>query len=180
MSLPIHTKRLVLRRFRPGDSDDLLAVIRHPAVALATPEIKATKSGVQAYIEQQTKLDYFEKDKCFDLAIEHRIDGRVIGLLTLIRRRHAMGEIGWALDRDYWGQGYGTEAASGLIDYAFSALKLHRVQATTSIDNDRSIRVMERLQMRREGQLREAERHDGSWVDVVIYGLLHDDGSSGE
>ncbi len=126
------------------------------------------------------KLELFEQDKCFDLAIEHRFDGRVIGLLTLVRRRHALGEIGWALDGDYWGHGYATEAASGLIDYAFSVLNLHRVQATTNLTNDRSIRVMERLQMRREGQLREAERHDGSWVDVVIYGLLAGDRSSGE
>jgi RimJ/RimL family protein N-acetyltransferase len=58
------------------------------------------------------------------------------------------------------------------VAYSFATLGLHRIYATTSNVNASSWRVMERLGMRREGQLREAEFRDGQWIDVLIYGLL--------
>jgi RimJ/RimL family protein N-acetyltransferase len=95
-----------------------------------------------------------------------------MGMLTLIRRKHDQGEIGYALGIDYRGRGYATEAAEGLMEYAFSSLGLHRIQATTSADNPDSYKVMERLGMRREGHLREATVRDGQWVDELIYAIL--------
>ena len=45
-------------------------------------------------------------------------------------------------------------------------------QEETSTANPASWRVMERLGMRREGQLREAEKCDSIWVDIQYYGIL--------
>lgn len=56
--------------------------------------------------------------------------------------------------------------------YGFATLGLHRIYATTSNINSSSWRVMERLGMRREARMREAEFRDGEWIDVLIYGLL--------
>jgi RimJ/RimL family protein N-acetyltransferase len=111
-------------------------------------------------------------DKVFELALERKEDGRVIGLVGLIRRDHRQGEVGWALAAEYRGQGYATEAARALIDFGFAYLGLHRIHADTNSDNLSSLRVMERLGMRREAQLREAVCSDGKWVDRVIYGIL--------
>jgi RimJ/RimL family protein N-acetyltransferase len=96
----------------------------------------------------------------------------VLGLLTLVRKAHGQAEIGYALGRAHRGRGYATEAARGLLAYAFAELGLHRVQATTSPDNRASWRVMERLGMRREGRLREAAPQGGAWSDVLVYGIL--------
>ena len=115
-------------------------------------------------------LQPFERDKCFDLAIEQA--GRVIGLLTLVRRKHRLGELGYALHVAYRGCGYATEAARALVAYAFTSLDLHRIQAATSSHNTGSWRVMERLGMVREGRLKEADFQDGHWVDRFIYGIL--------
>ena len=172
MSLPISTERLVLRRFTHDDVADLLACVSEPSFARATPEIEATEAGVRAYIDAQNGLAPFAQDKCFDLAIERKRDGRVLGLLTLVRKAHGQGEIGYALGLAYRGRGYATEAARGLLAYAFAELGLHRVQATTHPDNRGSWRVMERLGMRREGHLREAVFSEGKWTDELIYGLL--------
>ena len=114
----------------------------------------------------------FEQDKCFDLAIERIADRKVIGLLTLISRKHRQGEIGYALGINFRGQGYATEAAAALIEYAFETLGLHRVHATTSSGNPDSFRVMERLGMKQEGRMREATFKDGTWLDKLVYGLL--------
>lgn len=172
MTLPIRTGRLLLRRFSNEDVAEVLDYLAHPSVARATPEIEATEAGVRKYIETQNSYAPFELDKCFDLAIERLIDGQVLGMLTLVRRKHRQGEIGYALGIDYRGRGYATEAAEGLMEYAFSTLDLHRIQATTSADNPDSYKVMERLGMRREGHLRETTLRDGKWLDELIYAIL--------
>ena len=67
-----------------------------------------------------------------------------------------------------------------MIQYAFSELKLHRIQASTGSGNPDSFRVMERLGMRREARLREKEFRDGAWIDELIYGLLAGDQPDGD
>jgi RimJ/RimL family protein N-acetyltransferase len=172
MTLPIQTDRLILRRFTHDDVQDVIAFVSHPSVARATPEIEPTESGVIRYVDRQNAYRPFEQGKCFDLALQRKKDGRVIGLVGLIRKEHQQGEIGWALGVDYRGQGYATEAARALITYGFVTLGLHRIYADTTSANRYSWRVMERLGMRREAHLREAECRDGEWVDILVYGIL--------
>jgi RimJ/RimL family protein N-acetyltransferase len=172
MALPITTERLLLRRYSHDDIPDLVGIVAHPSVAMATPEIGATEAGAKKYVDDQNSYQPFEQDKCFDLAIERKEDGKFIGLLSLVRKEHRQAEIGWALGIEYRGQGYATEAASALVAYGFGILGLHRFEAQTSLTNRGSWAVMERLGMRREAHLRETSFRDGRWHDSVIYGLL--------
>jgi len=137
--------------------------------------IQATEEGVRKYIDLQNSYQPFEKGKVFELAIERKEDGKVIGLLGLIRQDHGQGEMGWVLGVEYRGQGYATEAARALMDYGFNTLGLHRIHADTSTDNVASWRMMERLGMRREGLLRGAIFEEGKWVDRYVYGMLADE-----
>ncbi len=134
--------------------------------------IEPTEASVRNYLATQTSYQPFEQDKCFDLALERKRDGEVLGLLSLILRDHRKAEIGWSLGVSHRGQGYVTEGARALMTYGFAILGLHRIYATTSNINTSSWRVMERLGMRREAHLREAEFRDGQWIDVLIYGIL--------
>jgi RimJ/RimL family protein N-acetyltransferase len=172
VTLAITTERLVLRRYTQHDAQDVLEFASQPSVAGATPEIEATEEGIRRYIDLQNSYQPFEKGKAFDLAIERKRDGKVMGLLTLICREHRQGSIGWALGTEYRRQGYATEAAKALMSYAFRSLGLHRIQADTNSGNSDSWGVMERLGMRREGQLREAVHREGKWLDRHIYGIL--------
>jgi ribosomal-protein-alanine N-acetyltransferase len=172
MSPKLATERLVLRRFTGKDAADLLALVSQPSFARATPEIEATPSGVKKYIELQNSFEPFEQGKCFDLAIERISDSKVLGLVTLVRGDHSGAEIGYALGVEHRGQGYATEAAKGLLAYGFRELRLHRVKAATTSANIASRRVLERLGMREEGQLREATFSDGEWLDDLYYGIL--------
>ena len=67
------------------------------------------------------------------------------------------------------------EDARALIGVGFCELGLHRIYAKTSNVNPASWRVMERLGMRREARLREAEFRDGAWIDGLIYAILADE-----
>ena len=180
MTLPLITERLALRRYTYDDIPDVLAFVSQPSVAKVLPKrIPATEEGVRKYINLQNSYQPFEKDKVFELAVERKEDGRVIGLLGLIRRDHRQGEMGWALVVEYRGQGYATEAARALMDYGFRSLGLHHIHADTNSDNLASWRLMERLGMRREAQLRDAVYQGGKWVDRVIYGILAEEWRKG-
>ena len=173
MTLPIVTGRLVLRRYTREDQADLLALAAQPEVAaILCGRLPATEEGVRSYIDLQNSYRPFEQEKVFELAIERVADGRVIGLVGLIRRDHGQGEMGWALAAEYRGQGYATEAARALMAYGFTTLGLHRMHADTNSDNRASRRIMERLGMRQEAQLREAVYEQGRWLDRCIYGIL--------
>ena len=175
MTLPILTERLILRGFTYSDVQDMIEIVSHPSVARITTHIQANASSVRAYIEKQRSLTPFEKDKYYDLAVERQEDGKVIGLIGLMRRDHKQALIGWALGVDYRGNGYATEGARALIGYAFSELGVHRIYAKTSNINIASWKVMERVGMRQEAHFREAELRAGQWIDVLIYALLADE-----
>lgn len=56
-------------------------------------------------------------------------------------------EIAWRLHKDYWGQGYATEAARASLNFAFEVLELEKVVAFTAVINKRSQKLMQRLGM---------------------------------
>ena len=69
---------------------------------------------------------------------------------------HDSAEIGYVLNPDYHGKGYGTEAARRVVEFGFSELSLHRIEAKFMKENTASLHVMEKLGMTLEGYRREA------------------------
>lgn len=173
MALPIITERLVIRRYTHSDIPDVLEFASQPSVAkVVSGRVQATLEGVRKYIDLQNSCELFEKDQVFELALERRDDGKVIGLLGLICSDPRQAEIGWVLNEECRGRGYATEAARALMDYGFNCLGLSRIYADATGDNLASLRVMERLGMRREALLRGSVREEGKWLDKYIYGIL--------
>lgn len=73
------------------------------------------------------------------------------------------------------GKGYGHEALTLLLTFAFDELNLHRVQLTVFAYNERAIRLYERLGFVREGTFRQFLQRDGERHDMLLYGLLRDE-----
>jgi len=80
--------------------------------------------------------------------------------------------VGYSLHPDSWGQGLMTEAVMALVGYGFGVLRLHRIWADVDPENIGSWRVLEKIGMRREGQLRENALIGGEWCDSYIYAML--------
>ena len=81
-------------------------------------------------------------------------------------------EIGWLVQREYWGQGIATEAARAVLYYAFGSLNAHRVIAFCHAHDTGSEKVMLKLGMQREGLLRQTRLLNGEWYDELIYSVL--------
>ncbi len=108
------------------------------------------------------------------LGLERRDDGALIGTCMLFNlyRQCRRAEVGFGLHAAAWGRGYMHEALVALIDHAFGALDLNRVEADTDPRNRDAIASLERLGFAREGLLRERWVVDGEVSDSAFFGLL--------
>lgn len=98
----------------------------------------------------------------------------LIGTVTLFNLDLSNGraELGYALGRAHWGNGYMQEALQALLSHAFDVLNLRRLEADVDPRNAASIRTLERLGFQREGLLRERWHVNGEIQDAFFYGLL--------
>ena len=171
----IEMDRLMLRRWRLADADDVFAYAADREWSRFLP---VPKPYERHHAEEAVALWVLEDWSTHPVwAIE--IAGRASGGINLrINHEHRNAEMGYALARRYWGRGYMPEAARAVIDAAFATLPdLVRVQAGANSRNIASIRVMQKLGMTCEGTVRHAPR--GVQLSAneagVIYAVLREE-----
>jgi RimJ/RimL family protein N-acetyltransferase len=110
----------------------------------------------------------------FRVAVELKAMGEVVGTLGFYNysEDNRRAELGYDLFREHWGRGYMTEAVKALLDYGFLRLNLNRMEATVDSENQRSIRLLERLGFVREGCLRERFHYKNRCHDDLVFGML--------
>ncbi len=81
--------------------------------------------------------------------------------------------LGYKLHKDYLRQGYMEEALREVIDYLFSSLKLHRIEANIMPFNTASINLVEKLNFKREGLAPKYLKINGNWEDHIHYSLIN-------
>lgn len=102
-------------------------------------------------------------------------NGRLVGFFNLndtVRGVFQNAYASWSVSAQRTGEGYGAEGVFALLDLAFSedhGLGLHRVQANVIPENERSVRLAERVGMRREGCARRYLKIAGQWQDHWMY-----------
>ncbi len=74
--------------------------------------------------------------------------------------------------KQYWNQGYGTEALGLMLDYGFGTLNLNRIFLQVYQNNPRAIRAYEKAGLTNEGCLRSAHYQDGHYFDVFLMSML--------
>lgn len=75
-------------------------------------------------------------------------------------------------NRDYWNNGYGTEAMHLLLDYAFNYKNLRRLEAIVLEDNVGSRKMHEKLGYKKEGTLRQSVYKNGQYKNQILFALL--------
>ncbi len=85
--------------------------------------------------------------------------------------QHLRGEISYDLDKNYWGNGIMTNALFNMLEHAFKEMGLVRIQATVGQHNPRSIKVLESLGFKKEGELSKYEKLKGKHYDFFMYAI---------
>jgi ribosomal-protein-alanine N-acetyltransferase len=175
MAIPVlRTARLVLREPALADAPAVLVFRGDPRVQRFNDEPLRDVAAAEEFIS------FLRADSAAGARRHWAItaEGEVIGLIGLHiwERHHRRAELGYDMAVSHWGQGIASEAARAVIDYGFTTMRLHRIQAHTIADNHRSVRLLERLGFRREGTLREYSLEDDlTFHDSAVYGLLATD-----
>jgi RimJ/RimL family protein N-acetyltransferase/catechol 2,3-dioxygenase-like lactoylglutathione lyase family enzyme len=115
------------------------------------------------------------RDTAIEWAIQLVDGGAVIGRVGLHRYRpsHRAADFHVGIgDRAHWGKGYGREAVTLLLDYAFGEMDLHRVGLIVFAANERAVSLYRKLGFVEEGRWRRFLRRDGVDQDVLVMGLL--------
>jgi ribosomal-protein-alanine N-acetyltransferase len=122
------------------------------------------------------RLKRYGEDQRNDLAYPYFIfrneDQKLVGGLTItnIRRGVAQaGSLGYWMGAAYARQGYMSTAVRALVPFAFSTLKLHRVEAACIPENAASVGLLEKTGFVREGYAREYLCINGIWQDHLLY-----------
>jgi RimJ/RimL family protein N-acetyltransferase len=93
-------------------------------------------------------------------------------MLRLKSLESRQGEVGWSLHPDAGGHGFATEAAREMLRLGFDEWGLHRIVAGCNSRNTASLRVMERLGMRREAEFVDYEFFKGEWASEIVCAIL--------
>lgn len=168
---PVTTERLTLRPVAPDDAEAFLAWRSRADVVRFMYQPPWDRQTAEAKLRTWSSAPFEETGDVLVLAVE--LDGEVVGEAML---KWAAGprqaELGYALHPDVGGRGLATEAARAALHLAFATYGFHRVYARIDDENTASVRVAERLGMRREAHLLENDLRDGVWSSEVVYALL--------
>ncbi len=171
-SMDIKTDRLLLRKFRISDAEEIFATwTSDERVAKYTSWYAHEKiEDTRAYVEYMAG-----KDQLSDYNWIIELDTKIIGSINVCYSddRLEIAGIGYVLGYEYWRNGYTTEAVKAVIRFLFHDVNYRKVIAGCDSENIASSKVMEKVGMRREAVLREhIKRKDGTWGDNFQYGLL--------
>lgn len=170
----METPRLVLRHWRESDYQDFLSFAADPSVMLSSgaKPARTPEEGETAF--RRALWD----SGCYAIVLKET--GRPIGKIKFQKdiRRYKVDSlsIGYELAREYWGNGYMTEALRALIVCAFERKNLEVLAISHFAGNDRSRRVIEKCGFRCEGMVPRAYcRFDGKVMDDVCYSILREE-----
>lgn len=172
----LETNRLILRELQVEDID---FIFNH----FSNENVCQYLFDEEPLTKRDEALEIINWYKDFELknrsrwGIELKDNGKLIGTCGFhcLDRRNNIVEIGYDLSKNYWRQGYMTEALKIAIDVAFNNMHVNRIQAFVYIENVSSYKLLEKKKFIREGIIREKHFFRGKYYDHYCYSLLKRD-----
>ena len=176
--MELQSARLLIKEIGWEDLEPIHHLYSFPEVdefnTMGIPEdLEETRKNIRPAIEAQKE----ENRKSHFWKIVKKDSEEFIGVagLTLSLNRFKLGEIFYSILPEFWGMGFATEVARTLIKSGFEDFNLHKVEAGVATENTRSIKVLEKAGMTREGQRRKILPIRGEWKDNFHYAIVEDD-----
>jgi ribosomal-protein-alanine N-acetyltransferase len=171
LTLPVCTHRLQLRDFTKDDFDAVHAYSSDPRVTRYLFFGPRDDSATVDYLEDILASQRERPRTRWELAVEETASGRLIGACDLSLVEGNVFDLGYMLGTPDWGKGYATEIAVALADTAFLELRAERVISTVDVNNNASMRVLEKVGMRWEAVYRKYRRAKNRWWDCHLFVL---------
>lgn len=172
----LETPRLRLRRLQMRDAADIYRYSRDAEVARHVLwDAHRSIGDSRSYLRYM--LRRYRNHEPASWGIEWKATGEIIGTIGFmwIQTDNNAAEVGYSLNRDFWGRGIMTEALRAVIAHGFGPMNLNRIEAQHETTNPASGAVMRKCGMAREGLLRQRLYNKGRYVDVELYAILRKD-----
>ena len=160
----LSTTRLQLRAFQLADANGFFLLNNDPLVLRHTGDVPFVDEAAAA--DFISRYDHYQNYGYGRWAIILRATGQFIGFCGLKYHpdQHFV-DLGFRLQRQYWGQGLATEAARACLDYAFKDLRLNRIVGRVQRGNQASSRVLEKIGMKLVNSF-DFEGTPGYWYEI--------------
>ena len=171
----LQSDRLIIRSFRETDLEAFSAYRSDPDVAkYQSWELPYKMDQAFLFLADINRFKPGTPGEWYQLAVERQGQPGIIGdvAFQINRDDPLQAEIGFTFDRSFQNQGYATEAVKNLLNFLFTQMNLHRVVAICDVENHASVRLLERIGMRREGHFIENVWFKGSWGCEYLYAIL--------
>ena len=172
----LQTAHLRLRAIRKSDSDAFFEIFSDARTLEYWSDKPITKKS-QAVEQVRQEIENGKRSDCINWGIALPQTDYLVGKFTLFNfhPQNQRAEVGYVLNRRYWGKGYMSEVMRRVLNYAFEEQGLHRLEADTDPDNAGSLALLEKFGFQREGYFRERWYVNEKWLDSVMLGLLRSD-----
>ncbi|MEP7170809.1 MAG: GNAT family N-acetyltransferase [Bacteroidota bacterium] len=170
----LETERLFFRQINANDVQDVFELRTNERVIKYSDRPKM--KNIQEAVEMIKKISTsYGNNEGIAWAMEMKETKKTAGHITYWRiiKEHHRAEIGYALLPDYWGKGIMTEAINKIIEFGFSEMKLHSIEANVNPANLPSIKLLERTGFKREAYFKENYFFEGRFLDSAIYSLIN-------
>ena len=169
---PILTERLLIRRIEEYDAEELLEYRRMPEVYNFQGFKPENPEDAVEFIKLRAIKPNIPGSR-YQLAVCLREPVKLIGDIGLrFLEDGCQVEIGYTIHPLFQGQGYAFESVSAVYDYLFKTLGKHRITASIDPENNKSIKLCEKLGMRKEAHFVKSLLIRGEWADDIIYAVL--------
>ena len=170
----LYTRRLMLRQLRPTDDKEIIVLRSDEKILqfLVIPKCNDLLEAKQFIDKINNGID---KDEWIYWGITEKNDETLIGTICLwnISKNDSRAEVGYALHPDFQGKGFMGEAMDVVLDYGFTKMDLHSIEAHVHPDNQLSINLLQKKGFIEEAHFKENVFFNGKFLDTVVYSRLN-------
>jgi len=174
MNLPLTDGEICLSPVCAGDAQGLFALVNRDRVYLREwlPWLEASRSVQDTLNFIELSQKQFEKKEALSVCIRFRDE--IAGMIGFHRFdwNNRSTSIGYWLAQNMQGKAIVTRSCRLLLNFAFTELKLNRVEIRCARENKKSRAIPERLGFTNEGTIRDGEWLYDKFVDLIVYGKL--------
>lgn len=171
----LETKRLFLKKITVEYARDLYDNIYNNIdyykfyYSVPFENFEEYKSLIESY------TNYYENGNYFRWGIVLKETSKIIGIVQLHSKDtlNDSCKLGYIIAPKYQNNGYMEEAVKKVIQYAFVELPIHRIEAEVVTSNEKSLKLVKKLNMTYEGIRRESYKYQDKYYDQAVYSVLN-------
>jgi [ribosomal protein S5]-alanine N-acetyltransferase len=166
---------VTLRELRASDAPSLFAMLTADDVARFISPPPASLDGFERFIAWTLRQRREGTYACFAVTLDASDTAVGIFQLRSLETGFGTAEWGFAIGSPYWGSSAFQEGAELMVQFAFDAVGVHRLEARAAVRNERGNAALRKLGAVREGRLRRSFLKNGEYYDQNLWTILDED-----